>query len=265
MEKEKETKKKGGCLKTTLKVLLVLLIIGAIASIGDEPKEDAKEKPETVKKEEIKKEEKKEKPAFTMFSNDTVGVSKHYVVGDKREPSGKYKVVCTSGHGDMTVNDSDLKHFANDDKKGTNFMDSVYNQESIIDLAGNDVIRIKNHNSSDYELEFFLIEAGAEPEIPIEHKNALKKAQQYSNTMFMSKQAIYDQLVSEYGEHFTPEAAQYAIDTLDTDYNRNALEKAKTYQNDMSMSKEAIREQLVSEYGEQFTQEEADYAISNLE
>lgn len=33
--------------------------------------------------------------------------------------------------------------------------------------------------------------------------------------MSMSKDAIYNQLVSEYGEKFTPEEAQYAIDNLD--------------------------------------------------
>jgi hypothetical protein len=31
----------------------------------------------------------------------------------------------------------------------------------------------------------------------------------------MSKQRIYDQLTSEYGEKFNAEAAQYAIDNLD--------------------------------------------------
>ena len=30
----------------------------------------------------------------------------------------------------------------------------------------------------------------------------------------MSKSAIYDQLISEYGEQFTAEEAQYAIDDL---------------------------------------------------
>ncbi|WCV10801.1 Ltp family lipoprotein [Corynebacterium silvaticum] len=30
----------------------------------------------------------------------------------------------------------------------------------------------------------------------------------------MSSDAIYDQLVSEYGEKFTPEQAHYAIDNL---------------------------------------------------
>ena len=80
----------------------------------------------------------------------------------------------------------------------------------------------------------------------------------------MSKAGIYDQLVSEYGEQFTAEEAQYAIDNIEADWNQNALEKAKSYQETMNMSPEAIRDQLTSEYGEQFTQEEADYAIANL-
>ena len=33
--------------------------------------------------------------------------------------------------------------------------------------------------------------------------------------MDISKDAIYDQLTSEYGEKFTAEEAQYAIDNLD--------------------------------------------------
>ena len=100
--------------------------------------------------------------------------------------------------------------------------------------------------------------------MPTEYISALKKAETYSDMMHMSKQGIYDQLVSEYGEQFSPEAAQYAIDNLQADYNANALEKAKVYQDDMHMSPEAIRDQLVSEYGEKFTQEEADYAVANL-
>ena len=83
--------------------------------------------------------------------------------------------------------------------------------------------------------------------------------------MYMSKQAIFDQLVSEYGEQFTEEEAQYAIDNLQADYKENALQKAKSYQDDMAMSPAAIRDQLISPYGEQFTEEEADYAIANLE
>lgn len=103
-----------------------------------------------------------------------------------------------------------------------------------------------------------------EPDVPTEYRSALKKAETYSEMMHMSKQGIYDQLTSEYGEQFSPEAAQYAIDNLQADYNANALAKAQAYQDDMSMSPEAIRDQLTSEYGERFTQEEADYAVANL-
>lgn len=107
-------------------------------------------------------------------------------------------------------------------------------------------------------------EVAPEPEVPAEYKSALKKAESYSNTMHMSKAGLYDQLTSEYGEKFTPEAAQYAIDNVVADWNANALEKAKTYQDQMAMSPSAIHDQLTSEYGEKFTAEEADYAIANL-
>lgn len=82
--------------------------------------------------------------------------------------------------------------------------------------------------------------------------------------MHMSKQGIYDQLTSEYGEKFPAEAAQYAVDHLQADYNANALAKAKSYQEMMSMSSAAIYDLLVSSAGEKFTPEEAQYAIDNL-
>ena len=107
-------------------------------------------------------------------------------------------------------------------------------------------------------------EQDEEQDIPREYQSALNKAESYSEVIHMSKQGIYDQLVSEYGEQFSEEAAQYAIDNLDADFKQNALEKARIYQETMDMSPEAIRDQLTSEYGEQFTQEEADYAIEHL-
>lgn len=103
-----------------------------------------------------------------------------------------------------------------------------------------------------------------EPSVPAEYKSALAKANSYANTMDMSKQGVYDQLVSEYGEQFSKEAAQYAIDNVQADWNANALAKAKSYQEQQNMSPAAIRDQLVSEYGEKFTAAEADYAIANL-
>ena len=103
-----------------------------------------------------------------------------------------------------------------------------------------------------------------EDNIPTEYKSALRKAKLYADTMNMSKAGIYDQLTSEYGEKFTVEAAQYAIDNITVDWSENALKKAKLYQETMSMSPAAIYDQLTSEYGEKFTAEEAQYAIDNL-
>ena len=56
----------------------------------------------------------------------------------------------------------------------------------------------------------------AEPEdnIPTEYKSALNKAGTYSEMMHMSKVGIYDQLTSEYGDKFSAEAAQYAVDNV---------------------------------------------------
>lgn len=98
----------------------------------------------------------------------------------------------------------------------------------------------------------------------VEDKNALAKAESYSTIMHMSKAGIYDQLTSSYGEGFSQEAAQYAIDHLVADYKKNALEKAKEYQSTMHMSRQSVYEQLTSSYGEKFTAEEAQYAIDNL-
>lgn len=107
-------------------------------------------------------------------------------------------------------------------------------------------------------------EAKAEENVPTEYKSALRKAKSYSDTMYMSKAGLYEQLTSEYGEKFTAEAAQYAVDNVEADWKENALKKAKTYQETMDMSPSAIYDQLVSEYGEKFTAEEAKYAINNL-
>lgn len=107
-------------------------------------------------------------------------------------------------------------------------------------------------------------EQTAEPKVPAEYRSALNKAKSYSSTMHMSKAGLYDQLTSEYGEQFTPEAAQYAIDNIQADWNANALAKAKSYQETMNMSPAAIHDQLTSEYGEKFTKSEADYAIKHL-
>ena len=107
-------------------------------------------------------------------------------------------------------------------------------------------------------------DSAQQKEIPAEYQSALSKAQDYSSIMHMSKEGIREQLSSENRERFSQQAAQYAVDNLQADYNANALAKAREYQETMHMSPAAIQEQLTSQYGEKFTQEEAAYAIQHL-
>ncbi|AKP68360.1 hypothetical protein ABM34_01270 [Companilactobacillus ginsenosidimutans] len=100
--------------------------------------------------------------------------------------------------------------------------------------------------------------------VPTEYKLALRRANRYAKVMNMSQQGIYDQLTSQFGDGFSAEAAQYAVDNVKVNWDENALKKAKDYQDKMSMSPNDIQEQLTSQYGEEFTQEQADYAIQHL-
>ena len=65
------------------------------------------------------------------------------------------------------------------------------------------------------ETEEATVAPSEDTDIPTEYKSALKSAESYSDMMHMSKKAIYDQLVSEYGGQFTADEAQYAIDNLE--------------------------------------------------
>lgn len=103
-----------------------------------------------------------------------------------------------------------------------------------------------------------------EDTVPREYTNALRSAENYNSFMPMSKQALYDQLTSEYGDKFPPEAAQYAIDNIDADWKENAVKEAKNYLELFSMSKAELYDQLVSEYGGKYTPEEAQYAVDQV-
>ena len=128
------------------------------------------------------------------------------------------------------------------------------------DVTSNEVVDTSDDENVDDE------DSEEEENVSLEYRNALAKAQIYAETMYMSKKAVYDQLVSEYGENFDEDAAQYAIDNLEgISWKENALEKAKTYSETMNMSKAAIYDQLISDYGEQFTKKQAQYAIDHLE
>lgn len=124
---------------------------------------------------------------------------------------------------------------------------------------------LNEETSSESSIEEPLQEESSVPDVPSEYLSALEKAKSYNEFSHMSKQGLYDQLTSEYGEQFSAEAAQYAIDNLDADYMENALLQAESYLELSGFSKQGLYDQLTSEYGEQFTAEEAQYAVDNVE
>lgn len=104
----------------------------------------------------------------------------------------------------------------------------------------------------------------SEDNVSREYKNALKSAENYLSMMGFSEKGLFDQLTSEYGDQFPDDAAQYAIDNVEVDYNQQALKVAENYLELMPMSDNELFDQLISEYGDNFTEEQAQYAIDNL-
>ncbi|KRM31440.1 hypothetical protein FC83_GL000733 [Agrilactobacillus composti DSM 18527 = JCM 14202] len=100
--------------------------------------------------------------------------------------------------------------------------------------------------------------------VPAEYKTALFKAATYSRVLHKSKQGIYDELTAVDGDHYTPQAAQYALANLEADYNANALAAAKYSQTALAMAPEEIRAHLLSAEGEKFTPSEVTYAMQRL-
>lgn len=108
-------------------------------------------------------------------------------------------------------------------------------------------------------------EAVQDDSVPLEHRNALRSAKNYVDFSHFSEAGLYGQLTSEYGEGYPAEAAQYAIDNVDADYNAEALEAAESYLDTGHFSQASLYDQLTSEYGEEFTAEQAQYAIDNVD
>ena len=140
----------------------------------------------------------------------------------------------------------------------TNSINAIL-EKITIDKSINSESNSTNNSTSDSN------SAKNKPVLPKEYENALYKADSYANDLHLSKKDVYDQLTSKDGENFSSDAAQYAIDNVQADWNNNALIKARSYQNDLHMSINDIYEQLTASYGEQFSASEAQYAIDHLQ
>jgi hypothetical protein len=95
-------------------------------------------------------------------------------------------------------------------------------------------------------------------------RRALASAESYLEFSGFSKQGLYEQLSSDYGEGFTAAEAQYAVDHVDADWNKEAVESARSYLETSPMSRDGLIEQLSSPAGEGFTYEQAVYAVNTV-
>jgi host cell surface-exposed lipoprotein len=96
------------------------------------------------------------------------------------------------------------------------------------------------------------------------NRRALQSAESYLAMSGFSKQGLYEQLSSSYGEGFTQAEAQYAVDHVDADWNKEAVESARSYLEMSPMSRNGLIEQLSSSAGEGFTYAQALYAVNKV-
>lgn len=107
--------------------------------------------------------------------------------------------------------------------------------------------------------------AGEDESVPLEHRNALRSAENYLDFTSFSEAGLLEQLTSEYADNYPEDAAQYAMDNIDVDWNAEALESAQNYVDSLHFSQSGLLEQLTSEYADKFTPEQAQYAVDNVD
>ena len=94
-------------------------------------------------------------------------------------------------------------------------------------------------------------------------KNAYKAAKNYLAFMSFSKDGLINQLSSEYGDGYSVEDAEFAVNYLEengeVDWNEQAYKAAKNYLNTMSFSLDNLINQLESDAGDKYTHEQAVY------
>lgn len=91
-----------------------------------------------------------------------------------------------------------------------------------------------------------------------EQQNAYDKALDYLDFSAFSKEGLYEQLLYE---KFPEDAARFAVDNIEVDWNSQAFAKAQDYLEYDSFSDAGLYDQLLYE---KFTAEQAQYAIDNL-
>jgi len=96
------------------------------------------------------------------------------------------------------------------------------------------------------------------PQLSREQRNALNRAERYLSSSAFSQSSVKRQLLYE---DFSESAADFAVATVNADWNEQALKKALRYSQNLSLSDERVRNQLSYEG---FTSEQIEYALTRL-
>ena len=133
-------------------------------------------------------------------------------------------------------------------------------EETYIEHTGPNEAVLVIPEEPDSEVEVIIPEEKVEPDVqlPMEYRQALKKAESYLDFSAFSKEELRGQL--EYHE-FSQEAIQFALDNVEADWYAEAVEQAESYLSYASFSREDLRGQL--EY-EKFTEDEIEYALNHV-
>ena len=94
-----------------------------------------------------------------------------------------------------------------------------------------------------------------EADVPREFDRALKAAERYLRYSAFSEEGLVSQLEFE---DYSTEAARYAVENVDVDWNEQAVKKAESYLEYSSFSPEGLVSQLEFEG---FTTEQAQYGV----
>lgn len=94
---------------------------------------------------------------------------------------------------------------------------------------------------------------------------ALAYAREKLDVSHYSESQLREELVNEYGEVYTEDAADYALNNIDADWNAEALEAAESYIRHSHYSYDGLIHQLSSPSSNDYTAEQARYAADNVE
>lgn len=175
---------------------------------------------------------------------------------------------------DVSNSNSEANEFAATEKevdKNTEICKDEENNdaEEIID---DDTEICKDEENNDTEESLDVIKEAineAIDKLDLEQKNAIKSAENYLSFSAFSREGLIQQLSSDYGDGYSKEDAEFAVDYLEkndlVDWKEQAYRAAENYLSVSPFSKKGLIDQLSSEYGDKYTKDEAEYGVNLLE